>query len=127
MKLFFIGFCILILFSCRKSNDISGIDYTQWPISKVEGPIVANAKELIELKVYWPYSSGCDILDKFEIYKTGNIINIIAYGHTAADVCTQDAGLKTRTYNFSSTVPGVFELRFLNKDNSYITHIVTIN
>ncbi len=127
MKFLFIPLLILTLSACKKSNEISTVSYTHWPVTKVEGLIVANARELIELKVYWPYASSCDMLDKFEIYKTGNIVNVIAYGHTAGGVCTQDAGLKTRIYNFSSIVPGVFELRFLNKDNSYISHIVTVN
>jgi hypothetical protein len=115
------------LFSCKKNND-SEIIYATWPMTKVEGSNTGSINQSIPLTVYWPYASGsCDILDKFEEVREGNIIYVKALGHSASGICTTDAGIKTKTYNFFSTKAGTFELRFVNKDNSFILHTVTIN
>ena len=95
---------------------------------KVEGAITGTVNQPLALTVYWPYTSGtCDFLDKFEETKQANIILIKAYGHRSGGLCTDDAGVKTKIYNFVSTTAGTFELRFINKDNSFISHFVTVN
>ena len=127
MRQIIFTFLILATISCNKKND-SNVSLTQWNITKVEGSSTGNVNQSLALIVYWPYSSGCDILDNFQETKQANVIFVKAYGHTASGgICTDDAGIKTKIYNFTSATAGTFELRFINRDNSFISHFITIN
>jgi hypothetical protein len=126
MRQFLFVFTLLII-SCNKNNDKEVI-LVHWNVTKVEGPASGNVNQTVALTVSWPYGSGsCDVLDKFEETKQGNIIYIKAYGHTTSGICTMDAGIKTKTYNFRSASAGTFELRFVNRDNTFISHTIVIS
>ena len=126
MRLFLFALFTSLIISCNKNND-SEITLLHWTVIKVEGPATGNVNQPVALTVYWPYGSGsCDVLDKFEETKEGNIIYIKAYGHIKGGVCTADAGIKTKIYNFLSASAGTFELRFVNSDNTFISHIIVI-
>ena len=116
---------LLFILSCNKEKEI--IEGIHWNILKVEGLTTGAIQQPIEIIVYWGYSSGCDFLNRFEESKTGNVIHIKAIGQTSSGICTTDAGIKTRIYTFTPNSTGIFEFRFINTDNSIITHIVTIN
>ena len=120
-------FFSLVTISCTKKTD-PNISFIQWNMTIVEGGLTGRANQSLALTVYWPYTSGsCDVLDNFEETKQGNIISIKAYGHSNGGICTDDAGIKTKIYNFISATSGTFELRFINKDNSFISRFITIN
>ncbi len=115
-----------LAFSCNKDNDADK-KLTQWAVIKVEGATSGNINQVVPITVYWPYTSGCDVLSKFEASWKAPIINITALGYSSGGICTMDAGIKTKIYEFTSASAGTFELRFMNKDNSYISHVVVIN
>lgn len=114
------------LFSCKKSGE-PGISYTQWMVTSVAGEHATPHNQSLSITVYWPYSSGCDVVDKFEEERQGNIILIKTFGYTKGGVCTMDAGIKSAVYHFSAASAGTYELRFLNIDHSYVSHSVTVN
>jgi hypothetical protein len=125
MRLFLFAVFTLFVLSCNKPDN--EIIFIHWNVTKVEGPATGNINQTVALTVSWPYGSGsCDVLDKFEETKQGNIIYIKAYGHTTSGICTMDAGIKTKTYNFLSASAGTFELRFVNRDNTFISHTIVI-
>ena len=126
MRQFILCFLFLAIISCSKNSNIN-TSLFQRDITKIEGDLTGIVNQPIPLTVYWPYISGCDVLDKFEETKEANIIFIKAYGHNNEGACTHDAGLKRKEYSFSSKVPGTFELRFIKIDNSYISHFITIS
>ena len=124
MRPFLFTVFTLLIISCNKNDDVI---FVHWNITKVEGPGTGNINQQIALTVYWPYGSGsCDVLDKFVETKQGNIIYIKAYGHTTSGICTADAGIKTKIYDFLSASAGTFELRFVNRDNTFISHTIVI-
>jgi len=97
-------------------------------VTKVDGATTGVINQAIPLTVYWFFTSGsCDILDKFEETRLGNIVTVKAYGHYSGQVCTADAGIKTKIYNFISPTPGTFELRFVNPDNTVVTYTIIIS
>ncbi|MEO5943759.1 MAG: hypothetical protein ABIP30_07290 [Ferruginibacter sp.] len=116
----------IFLFSCSKNNEPK-ILLSQWNITNIDGQAAAKKNEPVSLTVYWPFSSGCDILDKFESSQQGNIIIIKAYGHTSGGICTMNAGIKTKVYTFTPSGVGNFELRFISRDSSIISHLITVN
>ena len=123
MRRFLFAVFTFLIISCNKSDEVI---FVHWNVTKVEGPATGNVNQPVALTVYWPYGSGCDVLDKFEETKGGNIIYIKAYGHTTSGICTMDAGIKTKIYNFLSASAGTFELRFVNPDNTFISHTIVI-
>jgi hypothetical protein len=118
---------ILSIIACKK--DISDSpDKGQWNINRVEGINSATLNQTISLTVYYPTSSGCDVFDRFEQSIKGNIVSIRAYGHTETNIfCTQVALERSTTFDFKAATPGNYELRFINRDNSIITHNLTIS
>jgi hypothetical protein len=113
--------------SCNKNND-SEKSLRQWQILKVEGSSNGSINQVAGITVYWPYTSGsCDFLSKFEESRQGSIITVKAMGYSTGGICTMDAGIKKKIYEFISASAGTFEIRFLNPDNSFIAHTVVIN
>ena len=126
MRLFLFALFTLLILSCNKPND-NEVIFLHWTVVKVEGPATGNVNQPVAITVYWPYGSGSyDVLDKFVETKEGNMIYIKAYGHRTSGICTMDAGIKTKTYNFLSASAGIFELRFVNRDNTFISHTIVI-
>ena len=121
---------ILILFiiiSCKKSSSDSPLP-GQWNMSRVEGVTTGIINQTISLNVYYPTSSGCDILDRFEQNTQGKIISVRAFGHTEiSNFCTQAAVEKSTILDFTPTSTGSYELRFIQRDNSYFTYNLIIN
>jgi hypothetical protein len=97
-------------------------------MSRVEGDTTGKIDQTIILTVYYPTSSSCDVFDRFEQAHGANFFSWKAYGHTETNnFCTNEAIEKSVTIKFTPISAGTYELRFINKDNSYFTHILTIN
>jgi hypothetical protein len=118
---------LIQLISCKKSTPES---YTpgQLNMNRVEGATTGSLNQTVTLTVYYPTSSGCDVFDKFEQSIKGKTVSIKAYGHTETSTfCIQAALERSATFDFMPTSAGLYELRFINRDNSYFTHNLTIN
>jgi hypothetical protein len=125
MRTVLIILAVLLTLSCKKDKDNKNLK--QWDMTKVEGAAAGNTNQVISLTVSWPFRSGCDALDEFRETREGNTVSIKAYGHTAEGPCTDNAGIKTKAYEFKASKAGTYELRFINIDNSVIVHPLTIN
>ena len=122
-------FIVLIFLTCscsKSANDTSTVPI-HWNVTKVEVPNTGLVNQDISLTIYYPTSSGCDIFDKFEQSTQGNVILVKALGHTEINsFCTQVALERTVIFNFQPNSIGNFEIRFINRDNSYLTHNLII-
>jgi hypothetical protein len=128
MKKMLLSLLMLVSISCSKEDAKQDTNQLSLKLlQKVEGPTSANRSAQVTLNVFWYYSSGCDVFSKFEETRQGNVITIQSLGYYAEGICTMDAGVKTKPYTFVSSQSGVFELRFLNKDSSVISHFITVN
>lgn len=128
MKIYvLIASLVFLLLSCMK-KDSESKNLLQWNMNRVEGISTGVLNQTITLTVFYPTTSNCDILDKFEQSIKNNIVSIKAYGHTEASTfCTQSAIEKNTPVSFKPTSSGSYELRFVNRDNSYFTHNLKIN
>jgi hypothetical protein len=124
--LFLILFFFIFSLSCDR-NDPGEINSIQWNITKVEGASSSTINENISLKAYYQTASGCDIFDRFEQTGQDRVISIKAYGHTADMICTAQAVERSSFFYFVPTMSGTYEFRFINRDNTVISHTVTIN
>jgi hypothetical protein len=128
MKLYlFLILLFFIAFSSCENNGSEEINSTQWNITKVEGPTSGTLNQNITLKAYYQTASGCDVFDKFEQIDQDKVISIKAYGHTTNKICTAQAVERSSDFSFIPTMIGTYEFKFLNRDNSIVTHIMTIN
>jgi hypothetical protein len=122
-----IGLAVVGFIGCAKDKDKNNDNvYSSWPIIKVDGATRCTINQSIPITVSWPFTSGCDLVDKFAESSNGNTLTITTLGYTVKAYCTMDAGVKTIVYNFKPTKAGVYELKFVNND-SFIPHVVTIN
>lgn len=125
-KIFITFLILLTLMSCKKGSQESLPG--QINISRVEGPTSGKMNETLYLTVYYPTSSSCDILDRFEKNTKGKIVSVRAFGHTdTSENCLDVAVDKSASLSFTPTSTGVYELRFLNIDNSWFAFKITIN
>ncbi len=120
----FLLMLVLTFMACKK--DAPGPDYRHWSVIEVDGAQQASIGETVSLLVSWPYSSGCDVMDKFLTKKEAMLFTITALGYTEDAICTQDAGIKTKEYSFVATSAGSYTLEFLNPDGSVITHVILV-
>jgi hypothetical protein len=126
-KLFITILILFSLISCKKSNSESN-NPVQWNMTRVEGVTTGTLNQAISLTVFYPTSSGCDIFDKFEQSTQNKIVSIKAFGHTeTSNICTDAAIEKNATLSFTPTSTGSYELRFIQRDNSYFSVNLTIN
>jgi hypothetical protein len=124
--LFLILFSFIFSLSCDR-NDPEEINSIQWNITKVEGASSGSLDENISLKAYYQTASGCDIFDRFEQTGQDRVFSIKAYGHTADMICTAQAVERSSFFYFVPTMSGIYEFRFINRDNTVIRHTLTIN
>jgi hypothetical protein len=118
---------LFALISCKKQTFDTKIKSNQWDIVHIEGDNSGLAGDTILLTVYYPTSSGCDVLDRFETTVSGNTCLVRAYGHILKNFCTMNAMIKPAIYKFSTQTRGTYDLRFQRKDGSFLTHNMTIN
>ena len=127
LQVYITGLILILLVSCTKS---SSEHYTsvQWNMNRVEGDTTCKIDQTIILTVYYPTSSSCDIFDRFENTTQDHYFSYKAYGHTeTSKFCTEAAIEKSVKVKFIPISAGSYELRFINKDNSYFTHTITVN
>ena len=124
---------IFILSGCEKKNNIDMNNIAtpdglvHWNVIKVEGQTSGLVNDTISLDIYCPTSSGCDYISEFVSDKNGNTILIKAFGNTRKDIpCTMAALPIVAKFKFISNSKGQFTLQFINRDNSVITHFLTI-
>jgi hypothetical protein len=121
-KLIYILFSfLLLLIGCEKDTHETPDELTQWPIVMVKGPTSGYINQIITLDVYYPTSSGCDVVTELLSYKHDKTIFIIAYGYTITDsFCTLAAVPKVIEYEFIPEEGGIYTLHFISPDNTKI-------
>ncbi len=126
MRNILLGGLLLLLVSSCKKNAVGEQQYRHWLVESVAGGGTINVNDTLPLTVFWPYSNGCDLVDKFEENRKSSVIYIKAMGYNRGGICTMDAGIKATSYKFVAPSAGTYELRFLRPDSSFIAHTVQV-
>lgn len=122
--------CVLALLTCSScSKDEPEVVYHHWMVTKVESAGTTSVAAPLILEVSWPYRSGCDVMDRFEVTAglSTTVLTIKSMGYTTTGACTDDAGIKKTNYSFTATKPGTYTLNFENPDGSVVEHVVVVN
>ena len=118
---------LVLITSCEKNNLDATIKGNQWDIVNIKGSNSSLAGDTIQISVFYPTSSGCDVLDRFENTINGNTYMVSAFGHTEKAMCIQYAGIKSAIYKFTTKIKGTYNLCFQRRDGSLLNHNLTIN
>ena len=125
LPVYITGLILILFVSCKKSSSDTSV---QWNMSRVVGDTTCKIDQTIFLTVDYPTSSSCDIFDRFENTTQDHYFSFKAFGHTeTSKFCTEAAIEKSVEVKFTPVSAGSYELRFINKDDSYISHTITVN
>lgn len=124
----FLFFSIIItLLSCNKKNaDNACLSFTKAPVTKVEGANTALVNQVIILTVSFGCFNGCGQFGNFGEAITGNATTITVNAKYEGCICTQDAPTRQTTYKFKKSQTGTFDLKFLQTENTYLTHTIIV-
>ena len=117
----------LLLISCKKNKENSNcLSYTNAAVTNIAGPNTALVNQEIVLAISFQCTNGCGQFGSFEETTTGNIIQVTVRAKYEGCVCTQDIPTRTTQYKFKKSQSGSFELRFLQTNNSYLSHTIVV-
>ena len=117
----------LLLISCKKNKENSNcLSYTNAAVTNIAGPNAALVNQEIVLAISFQCTNGCGQFGSFEENSVGNIIQVTVKAKYEGCICTQDLPIRTSQYKFKKSQPGSFELRFLQSNNSYLSHTVVV-
>ncbi|MBS3921993.1 MAG: hypothetical protein KGZ37_02445 [Nitrosarchaeum sp.] len=124
----FLYFSIIItLLGCNKKNeDKACLSFTKAPVTKVEGANTALVNQEIILTVSFGCYNGCGQFGNFDEASTGNTTTITVNAKYEGCICTQDAPIRQTMYKFKKSQTGTFNLKFLQTENTYLTHTIIV-
>ena len=126
-KVFFLFSLIITLLGCNKKNDDSTcLSFTKAPVTKIEGANSALVNQEIILIVSFGCYSGCGQFGNFNEVISGNTTTISVNAKYEGCICTQDAPIRQTTYKFKKSQTGTFDLKFLQTENTYLTHTIIV-
>lgn len=117
----------LLLISCKKNKENSNcLFFTNAAVTNIAGPNTAFVNQEIVLTISFQCTNGCGQFGSFEENSVGNNINVTVKAKYEGCVCTQDFPIRTIQYKFKKSQSGSFELRFLQNNNSYLSHTIVV-
>lgn len=125
-KIFFSFSLILTFPSCNKNHNGSCLSFTKAPVTKIEGANSASVNQELVLTVSFQCFNGCGQFGNFDEVISGNTTTITVNAKYEGCICTQDAPIRQITYKFKKSQQGTFDLKFLQTENTYLTHTITV-
>lgn len=80
----------------------------------------------IILTVSFGCYNGCGQFGSFDEVISGNATTITVNAKYEGCICTQDAPIRQTTYKFKKSQAGTFDLKFLQAENTYLIHTITV-
>ena len=120
-------FSIILLTSCiKKKEEDKCLSFDKAPVTKIEGATTASVNQEINLTVSFTCFNGCGQFGNLEETITGNTTTIVVNAKYTGCICTQDVPTRTTIYKFKKTQAGTYELKFLQTENNYLMHTITV-
>ena len=123
----YISLLVVSLISCTKtSNEPPCISFKRGPVTKIDGATSASVNQEILLTVDFTCFNGCGQFSNFEETVNGNETKIIINAKYEGCICTEDLPTRQVKYRFRKSQVGTYTLMFLQSDNIYLTHTITV-
>ena len=118
---------ITLLIGCKKKIEESKcLTYLKAPVTKVESATAALVNEEVNLTVSFSCYNGCGGFGNLNEVSTGNSTTIFINARYDGCICTQDVPTRQTIYKFKKSLPGTYELKFMQSGETYITHIIKV-
>ena len=119
---------VLSLVSCKKGKEGNEcVSYTSAQVTKVDGPNSVSVNQEIDLSVYYYLSNGCGRFQTIETNTTGNTSIIDLKAKYEGCICTDILLSGQIIYKFKAQQVGVYFLKFLQPNKSYLIDTITVN
>ena len=127
LKLVFFFFSLLItLFGCHKNEDSKCLSFSKATVTKIEGANSASVNQEVILTVSFSCYNGCGQFGNFDETITGNTTTITVNAKYEGCICTQDLPTRQVIYKFKKSQAGTYDLKFLQTENTYLTHTIIV-
>lgn len=123
----FLSLLVVSLISCTKTREEpTCISAKRGPVTKIDGPTSALINQEILLTVDFTCFNGCGQFTNFEETVNGSETKIIINAKYEGCICTEDLPTRQVKYRFRKSQVGTYTLMFLQSDNIYLTHTITV-
>ncbi len=120
-------FSIILLTSCnKKKEEDKCISTIKAPVTRIEGPTTASVNQEINLTISFICFNGCGQFGNVEETIAGNTTTIKVNAKYTGCICTQDVPTRVTSYKFKKGQAGTYELKFLQTENTYLTHTIIV-
>lgn len=126
VRFFLFWFLLIALVSWSCSKDEYCLTYEQAFITEVNGDTSGQVNKEVNFQISFRGSSSCAYFGFFEEYISENTITIVVNAKYVGCNCFTNAPIITTNYSFIPTQPGIYYLRFLNSENSFITQTLVV-
>jgi hypothetical protein len=119
---------IIVSVGCNKKNENNSkcLSFTKAPVTKIEGANSALVNQEVILTVSFGCYNGCGQFGNFNEVISGNSTVITVNAKYEGCICTQDLPIRQTIYKFKKSQTGTFDLKFLQTENIYLTHTITV-
>lgn len=126
-KLIFFICSIILLTSCnKKQEEDKCISTVKAPVTRIEGATTASINQEINLTISFTCFNGCGQFGNMEETIAGNTTTIIVNAKYTGCICTQDVPTRATSYKFKKALAGTYQLKFLQTENTYLTHTIIV-
>ena len=102
------------------------MSYAKAPVTKIEGATTASVNQELNLTISFICFNGCGQFGNVEETISGNTTTIVVNAKYAGCICTQDVPTRTTLYKFKKVQVGTYQLKFLQTENTYLTHTIIV-
>ncbi len=119
---------LLSFASCDKEKQENEcVSYTTAQVTKVAGPNSVPVYHETDLTVFYYLTNGCGKFENMEATSSGNTTIISFKAKYEGCFCTDNLVSGQSVYKFKAEQPGVYYLKFLQPNKTYLTDTITVN
>lgn len=118
---------ILAFSNCDKNHENKCLSYTRAQVIEVVGPNMAPVNQETDLTVNYYLVNGCGQFESLESTSNGNTTIISLIAKYEGCICTAIILGGQTIYKFKATQTGIYYLKFLQPDKTYLTDTITVN
>lgn len=126
----FLGSIIVLLSLMSCDREIHGgdcISYTTAQVTEVVGPDSALVNQEIELVIFYYLANGCGRFESLEETTSGKTTSISLKASYRGCVCATVVLNGQTSYKFKASQAGVYYVRFLQPNQTYLTDTIIVN
>jgi len=110
-----------IFISCSDNDKNDCVENKLAYVASVNSPSNGIINEIVNIEVNFGVFNGCGGFGEFIETQNGNLRMIEVMAKYEGCICTQDTPIRTVNYEFTTKIPGDYELKFKSSEIDFIT------